>query len=204
MREEITTSCRSVDTRYTRLNLLGWALLCPYAKDLLWHGAIPMEGPVYPTAEESKRIHDRFKRVVSDVVRDALGSNLIGVEAEYDHRICFLRDGEVLCADSRADYIYIAKLNNVLAVLYLEVSSTRINVVKPWQALLRGLAIYYELRRPVGIVIVSPQRIMYKLLSEEDQGSILKRMRRSSGDFKPTPDLCSLCELLHLCPYKVI
>ena len=88
--------------------------------------------------------------------------------------------------------------------MYVEVSSARINVAKPWQALLRGIGLYYERRIPVGIVIVSPAKIMYKLLEDSDQQVVLTRLNRPSDGFEANPNLCSLCELLGYCPYKVI
>ena len=91
-----------------------------------------------------------------------------------------------------------------LVSLYVEVSSTKINVAKPWQAILRGIALYYEMRLPVGVIIVSPEKIMYKLLEDRDQRNVLSRLRRSSEDFEPNPNLCSLCELASQCIFRAI
>ncbi len=203
MRAEITTSCRSVNTRYTRLNLLGWAMLCPYAMDLLWHGSTPLSQPDYPTADESSMKHNRLREIV-DGIFNSLGMQIISRLVEYQHSIGVSRRDELLCARSKADLIYILKTMNGLTNIYVEISSTRINVAKPWQALLRGIALYYELRLPTAIIIISPYKIMYKLLENSDQEKILYKINHSIEGFKPTPNLCSLCELASYCPYRVI
>ncbi len=204
MRDEITISCRSVDTRYTRLNLLGWAMLCPHALELLVHGSTPSSPPPYPTADEMESLHEHIKRIVMNTINSAkiLRDNIISVESEYRHTLGLRVGDVVLCANSRADLVYTLKIGRDLVTLYVEVTA-RLHVVKPWQALLRGIALYYERRLPVWVVIVSPETIMYKLLEDEDQNEILRRARRSRED-APSPNLCSLCELAHFCPYKAV
>ena len=203
MRARITTSCRSGDSKYTRLNLLGWALLCPYAAELLWHGSTPLVQPDYPTADESRRLHDMVMRSVREAIESS-GTSLVSVEVEYPHSIGIIGDDTGLCALSKADIVYTLNLKGGLFTLYVEVSSARINVAKPWQALLRAIALYYERRLPVGVVIVSPDRIMYKLLEDSDQDKVLSRAYRSPDGFNPHPNLCSLCELQQYCPYRVV
>jgi len=203
LRAGITTSCRSANTRYTRLNLLGWAMLCPYAMELLWHGSTPLVQPDYPTADESKKLHSMVMNSVAEVV-ESLQARLLSAEREYQQVLGFIREDARLCAISKADIVYTMNIGDQLFTLYVEVSSTRINVAKPWQALLRAISLYYERRIPVGIVIVSPEKIMYKLLEDNDQDKVLKRIHRSPRDFNPNPNLCSLCELQQYCPYKVI
>ena len=205
LRAEITTSCKSENTRYTRLNLLGWAALCPRAAELLWHDSTPLSHPGYPTAEESKDVHDSLVELISTNINKITKKNqLVDYKREYEHFIGLIKDGVLLCARSKADLVYTLNLEGSLFTLYVEASSSRINVAKPWQALLRGIALYYERRIPVGIIIVSPEKIMYKLLEDRDQEEVLKRLFRSAEGFKPSPNLCSLCELSHYCRYKVI
>ena len=206
MRAEITTSCRSASTRYTRLNLLGWAMLCPHAMELLWHGSTPLPQPSYPTADESKSLHDRLKKIVDDTIR-SVGSRdarIISSMREYQHEIGFRRDDTLLCAKSKADLVYTISASGRLMNVYVEVTSTKINIVKPWQTLLRGVALYYEWRLPVGAIIVAPDKIMYKLIEDTDQDKILRMLKRSGNNYEPSPNLCSLCELASYCPYKVI
>jgi len=201
----ITTSCRNVDMKYTRLNLLGWALLCQHARDLLWHGAIPQQQPDYLTAEESKALHERFKREVMDILNELLrGYVVVDVQNEYEHDLSIRKGDDVLCAKSKADLVYTVQLNERLITLYVEVSSTRINVVKPWQTILRGVSLYYERRLPVGMIIVSPRKIMYKLLEDSDQDKMLSLIDKYNENYSPSSNLCSLCELINYCPYKVI
>ena len=206
MRAEITTLCRSEGSRYTRLNLLGWAMLCPHAMELLWHGSTPLIQPSYPTGDESKGLHDEFKRIVDEALRSTSirGVKIIDGMREYWHEIGFRRDDMVLCARSKADLVYMASVSGKLMNIYVEVSSTRINIAKPWQALLRGIALYYEWRLPVGVVIVAPDKIMYKLVENADQDEILRRLKRTSNGYNPNPNLCSLCELANYCPHRVI
>ena len=203
MRAEITTSCKSVNTRYTRLNLLGWAMLCPHAIELLWHGSTPLTQPSYSTADESKELHDRLRDIVDNVLK-SMNTGIISREVEYKLNIGFLKDDELLCARSKADLLYTIKHGKDLMNLYIDVSSTRINVAKPWQVLLRGIAMYYEWRLPVGIIIVSPEKIRYKLLEDEDQKKILRRINKKLENLEPHPNLCSLCELVDYCPHKAI
>ena len=203
MKATITTSCRSGDTRYTRLNLLGWAMLCPHAMDLLWHGSTPLGQPNYPTADESSAKHDRLREVVEQAFNSP-DMRIISRLVEYQHMIGFIKKDEILCARSKADLIYILKTRYGLMNTYIEIASTRINIAKPWQALLRGIALYYEWRLPTAIIIVSPYKIMYKLLRDHDQEKVLARINRGYEDFEPTPNLCSLCELANYCPYRAI
>jgi len=201
LRARITTSCRTAGSRYTRLNLLGWGILCPHARDLLWHGSTPLYPPEYPTADESKELHDWLVKQVDEALRHVASEPSVALR-EYWHELGIIKDGEVLCARSRADLIYLINLNGTTSIVYVEVSSTRLNPAKPWQALLRGIALYYEWGLPVGIVIVSPEKIMYKLLEDEDQTSIMRMLKRESEGFRPSPNLCSLCELRNYCPFK--
>jgi len=211
LRAEITTSCRSENTKYIRLNMLGWALLCPYARDLIWHGAIPFHQPDYPTADESKALHEELRNQVNSIFEDGQIIRILNVEKEYEHSIgIWLRPSEnkgrdtFVCAKSKADLVYTAWSGKRLFTLYTEVSSTRINVVKPWQAILRGISLYYERRLPVGIIIVSPEKIMYKLLNDGDQTRVLSLINIPSDDYPSNPNLCSLCELIKSCPFRAI
>ncbi len=206
MRAEITTSCRTAGTRYSRLNQLGWALLCPYARDLIIHGAVPVSY-TYPTAEEASGIHDKIKRLTHKVLLEILGSlrdvYVVSVEPEYRHSIGFRIGHDNVCADSRADLAYTLYVKNQLITLYVE-AATRIHVAKPLQALLRGIALYYERRTPVWIIMVSPSRVQYKLLEEKDQDRILKLLNRKAENFSPSQNLCSLCEFVHFCPHRMV
>ncbi|MGC9187506.1 MAG: hypothetical protein ACP5GN_07475 [Fervidicoccaceae archaeon] len=195
------------------MNLLGWAMVCPYAMKLLWHGTIPLDIAVYPTAEESKHRHDMFGMIVEDQIRSGI-FNIIDEKHEYEHGICFQNGEDELCARSKADYVYLGTLErtrskNRLITIYLEISSSRINVAKPWQAILRGISLYYERRIPVGIIIVSPERMMFKILDDQDQRKVIKRInaglrRDAEENWASSSNLCSLCELLHYCPYRLI
>ena len=206
MRAGITTSCRSEGTRYTRLNLLGWALLCPHARDLLWHGVTPLEPHPYPTSEESRPLHDELKSIVAEEARKAIrdaGLRVVAVETEYSHQIGLAREDEWVCGVSKADIVYTVARGRRLYTLYVEVA-TRIHVAKPWQALLRGIALYYEWRLPTWVILVSPEEVRYKALEDRDQDRILAKLNLPSDDSSPRPDLCSLCELAHYCPYRVV
>ncbi|MCE4601377.1 MAG: hypothetical protein F7C38_07465 [Desulfurococcales archaeon] len=204
MRARITTSCKSEDSRYTRLNLLGWALLCPHARDLLWHGITPLEQPLYPTAEESKSQHKVLKKLVDEHLNAFLGDRILATYPEYEHVLGIYRGDDLLCARSKADLVYNVKLGKTLATLYVEIASSRINVAKPWQAILRAIALYYELRLPVIVMIVSPFKIMYKVVEDRDQVALLKLVDKPSSNFEANSNLCSLCELASQCPYRVI
>ena len=202
----ITTSCRSGDTRYTRLNLLGWALLCPHARYLLWHGSTPIEPWLYPTSEEAKSLHEKLKRAVIEESRKAIGLagfQVVGLDTEYQHQVSVSMGDSWLCATSKTDIVYTVAGGRDLYTLYIEVA-TRLHVAKPWQALLRGLALYYERRLPTWIVLVSPEEVRYKSLTSKDQEAVFRALNRSEEGFEPSPNLCSLCELSHYCPYKVI
>lgn len=203
MTAEITTSCRSENTKYTRLNQLAWGILCPHAMQFLWHGSAPLDQFEYPTAEESKKRHRAVLSAVKEVAED-LDYAVLDCEEEYEHRIGFRRGEETLCALSKADAVCTLALKGRLLTLYLEVSSSRINVAKPWQALLRGLALYYERRLPVLVVVVSPRELIYKLVSSVDQERILRRVFGLEGGAALSPNLCSLCELVHVCPYRLV
>ena len=204
----ITTSCPSENTRYTRLNLLGWAALCPYARDLLWHGSTPIQPCQYPTGEEADEAHkallDGITGAIAEAVEDS-GYRLVKHWREYKLSLTILRGEEKLCARSKADLVLLigAPSSRSLRILYVE-AATRIHVAKPWQVLLRGLALYYQYRLPVWLAIVSPEKIMYKELTGKDQDKILRALNRDSSGYQPSPNLCSLCELAHQCPYKAI
>ena len=202
----ISTSCRREGTRYTRLNLLGWAMLCPYALELIKHGSTPMEPPSYPTSDEAKDAHEKLKHLIRRNMGEILsfsGLEVVNVEPEYFHQVFFSFGDEGICANSKADLVYTVAHKGSLYTLYIEVT-TRIHVAKPWQTLLRELGLYYERRLPVWLVIVSPEKLMYKVLTDHDQEKILKALNRKPDNFEPHPNLCSLCELADYCPYKVI
>ncbi len=212
MMAEITTSCRSGgsrSTRPTRLNLLGWALLCPHARDLLWHGSTPLDNPPYPTSEESKSLHEKLKNVVGEELSRALralGIGVVGREGglrEHEHTLYIARGEDGVCASSKADIVYILSKEGDLYILYAE-AAVRLHVAKPLQALLRGIALYYEYRLPIWVMMVSPHEVRYKQLDDEDQRRILRLINRSSEGFEPSANLCSLCELSHYCPHRVI
>ena len=211
LRDEITTSCATGSTRYTRLNLLGWAMLCPHALELLVHGSSPHE-IWYPTAEEAKDVHEHLRRYieeeVNNIVKVLRSENIaiVSLEPEYEHRLGIRIGDTLLCANSKADLVYTLSVKEgaeeSLVTLYIEVS-TRLHVAKPWQALLRGLALYYERRLPVWIVLVSPEKLMYKQLSDEDQEEMVRRVL-GKKKISPSPNICSLCELIHFCPYREV
>ena len=207
LRARITTSCRTVDTRYTRLNLLGWALLCPYARDLLWHGSMPLSDYGYPTGDEANKQHESLKSSVIGELEKVFigleGIDLVNIEQEYNHELSIRRGDGWICARSKADILATIAVSGELYTVYVEVT-TRLHVAKPWQALLRGLAFYYERRLPVIVILVSPDEVRYKPLTEHDQERVLVALNRSSNGFQPSPNLCSLCELVHYCPYRVI
>ena len=182
--------------------------MCPHARDILWHGSTPLQPYQYPTGEEASKDHENLLHKAEDAALGALedsGLRLARYWREYELNLTITRDGEKLCARSKADLVIMAgkPSGRGLLLLYVE-AATRIHAAKPWQALLRGIALYYRYRVPTWIILVSPDRIMYKLLAEEDQGKILKKLNRSSSSHEPSPNLCSLCELAHQCPYKVI
>jgi len=206
LRGEITTSCRRENTRFTRLNLLGWAMLCPYALELIRHGSTPLEKPYYPTAEESKDWHEALKKIVKEAFRDRyIKNSLLSIQFEFEHELGIQLADESICAMSKQDIFALVKTRNSkdIFALYIELAS-RINIAKPWQALLRGIFLYYSLRLPVGIVIVSPEKIMYKVLTDEDQSAILTKLHRSTDGFEPQQNLCSLCELASFCPARTL
>ncbi|NAZ12302.1 MAG: hypothetical protein GU361_06255 [Desulfurococcales archaeon] len=226
MRGEITTSCRKENTRFTRLNLLGWAMLCPYALELIRHGSTPLEKPYYPTAEESKDWHETLKKIVKHAFGDRyIENSLLSIQFELEHELGIQLADESICAKSKQDVFALVKTRNSkdkepdqkchmlslvktknsedIFALYIELAS-RINIAKPWQALLRGIFLYYSLRLPVGIVIVSPEKIMYKVLTYEDQDAILSCLHRSTERFEPRQNLCSLCELASFCPARAL
>lgn len=213
MMGKITTSCRREGSRYTRLNLLGWAMLCPHALNLLWHGSTPLDQPSYPTAEESKKPHDNLVRLVNDIFLDVVkpcsrGGRrkpcIVSGAREYDLVIGFRRGTEQLCALSKADLVYILDTGYGLMNLYIDVSSSSINRAKPWQVLLRATALYYESLIPVGVIIASPQKVMYKLLAKEDQKRIHEKIIDGKVSYKKDPNLCSLCELADYCPHREV
>ena len=211
LRGEITTSCRRENTRFTRLNLLGWAILCPYALELIRHGSTPLEKPYYPTAEESKDWHDALKKIVKNAFNNdpSIKNSLLSIQfedkAELEHELGIQLADESICAKSKQDVFALVKTRNSkdIFALYIELAS-RINIAKPWQALLRGIFLYYSLRLPVGIVIVSPEKIMYKVLTDKDQSAIMSCLHRSTEGFEPQQNLCSLCELASFCSARAL
>jgi len=206
LRGEITTSCRRENTRFTRLNLLGWAILCPYALELIRHGSTPLEKPYYPTAEESKDWHDALKKIVKEALDDIrIKNSLLSIQYEFEHELGIQLADESICAKSKQDVFALVKTRNSkdIFALYIELAS-RINIAKPWQALLRGIFLYYSLRLPVGIVIVSPEKIMYKVLTDKDQDAIMSYLHRSTEGFEPQQNLCSLCELASFCSARAL
>ena len=186
--------------------MLGWALICPYAGELLKHGVVPYEAPLYDTGEEAEHQHEKLKRLVDHIMESLLRKNgiLINAEQGYQHEISITVNDIVLCGRSKADLVYTFETRKRLYTVYVDVA-TRIHIVKPWQVILRGISLYYEKRIPVWLVIVSPWRIMYKVLGEEDQIKVLKRLSgKYMEGFQPSPNLCSLCEFIHHCPYRVL
>lgn len=188
------------------MNMLGWALLCPYARDIIWHGSVPLYLPKYPTGEEAKPIHENMKKIILEdipYIIEHVNLELLNYEQEYTHSLCISRNEETVCANSKADIVLYVASRRSIYTLYIEITS-RIHVVKPWQALLRGIGLYYEKRLPVWIIIASPEEIRYKILTEQDQQKVLKTINRSSENYKPAPNLCSLCELSQYCPYRAV
>jgi len=218
LRAEITTSCRIESTRYTRINRLGWAILCPYANYLNWHGSIPLEEPKYPTGDELRSIHDKIVTLVDSVFEYTNKYRIIARWREMELYLAFRKKiventYENLCAKGKADLVYLIKAGHKLILIYIDIASTRINVAKPWQIILRGLSLYYMFRIPVGLIIISPNKFMYKLLSNRDQKQVLKKImsqlviddnKISMEEDKANPNLCSLCELAHYCPWRSI
>lgn len=204
MRGEITTPCKKGSSRYTSLNLLGWALNCPYAIELLMHGSTPLEIPVYPTAEESGKPHKDLVEAIKDNEKDIFPSwaKIIYSEEEYQHEIQIAKGDSSLCARSKADLVYVVATGKGPMVIYIEVASSRIDSTKPLQALLRGIALYYEYKIPVGVVIVSPGEIRFKLVTDKDQKEIMGRINRDPTGYQVKKELCSLCSLSRYCPYR--
>jgi hypothetical protein len=181
-------------------------MLCPYALELIRHGSTPLEKPYYPTAEESKDWHEALKKIVKHAFNDKdIKNSLLSIQFELEHELGIQLADESICAKSKQDVFALVKTRNSkdIFALYIELAS-RINIAKPWQALLRGIFLYYSLRLPVGIVIVSPEKIMYKVLTYEDQSAILSCLHRSTERFEPRQNLCSLCELASFCPARAL
>jgi hypothetical protein len=182
-------------------------MLCPYALELIRHGSSPLEKPYYPTAEESKDWHEALKKIVKEAFDDIRIKNslLSKLNTEFEHELGIQFADELICAKSKQDVFALVKTKNSkdIFALYIELAS-RINIAKPWQALLRGISLYYSLRLPVGIVIVSPEKIMYKVLTDEDQSAIMSCLHRSTEGFEPRQNLCSLCELASFCPARAL
>lgn len=204
LRAEITTSCRSAGTRYTRLNLLGWAMLCPHALTLLLHGGEPFTRFDYPTADESRISHHRLQATVHNIIKNLIKRKIITARVEYDHSIEITIEGIRLCARSRADLVYIIQYRGKFVTIYVEISSTRINVAKPYQTILRAIGLYYQYRHPVIIIMVSPSEIRYKILSAKDQERIVQILHKRAKQTKVHQNLCSLCELAQYCPNRTI
>ncbi|PLJ78582.1 MAG: hypothetical protein B7L53_01160 [Thermofilum sp. NZ13] len=176
--------------------------------DLLREGAAPLLSPEYPTASESKSKHEQMKKYIKNVVENLQSSQfkILDSSEEYRLQLGVKSRGVWLCAGSSADIVLITAMTTFESplVLYVEVTSSKINIAKPWQTLLRGLALYYERRLPVGMIIVSPREVRYKLLCEKDQLKVLKLLNRTGARVEPSPNLCSLCELASFCPSKAI
>lgn len=196
-------------TRYTRVNQLGWAVLCPAAAELVWHGSTPLPSlePGYPTGEESRQLHDKLKRAVDQAVREVLkysvGAWIVRSWEEKEVAACIHRENAALCARGRCDLTYLARINSLLLLINVDVSSARVNPAKPWQTAIRSIALYHEYRVPVTMIIVSPDTLMYKPLLQADYDRVVARIarERSLEGFEPSPSLCSLCELRHYCPH---
>jgi hypothetical protein len=179
-------------------------MLCSHALELLVHGSTPQTPPLYPTADESRELHEYLKKAVIWATNEAVklaGGTVVSMEPEYEHRLGIKIGDSMLCANSKADLVYTVKFGRSLVTLYVE-ATTRIHAAKPWQALLRGIALYYERSLPVWIIIASPNNIQYKLLEDRDQDKILRSIR--GGRTPPSPNTCSLCELAHFCPYRAV
>lgn len=216
MMRGMSSYCRTKNLKSisTTMNTLGWGVLCPEAMELIKMGATQLSKPTYPTGNMQKKPHDKIVELIEDLmpeVLEELGQESIdlGREKETDLLIHLEKD-LYLCSYGKADLVYLVKNNagilekNIL-LLYIEVSSTKINVAKPYQAILRGISLYYRYHLPVAIVVVSPTKVCGKLLRNKDSNFIYKRIKRSVDDyFKPNPNLCSLCELSHFCPLRMI
>lgn len=201
--------CRRENTKYSRMNLLGWSILCPAAAELNWSGTIPFEQPIYPTADELKRLHGNIVERVESSIQRIIPENskIISLMKEKQVKLSFTdhKSGDQLCGIGKIDLALVLKHGNHEVIIYFEVSSTRIHVAKPWQALLKSIALYHEYRLPIITVIVSIEKIKYKLLSSRDYYTIINKIySKPKEDFSPNPNMCSLCELVHYCPHRGI
>uniref|UniRef100_A0A7C1I4N1 Uncharacterized protein n=1 Tax=Fervidicoccus fontis TaxID=683846 RepID=A0A7C1I4N1_9CREN len=181
-------------------------MLCPYAVELIRHGSTPLEKPYYPTAEESKDWHEALKKIVKEALGNPyIRNSLLSIQYEFEHELGIQFADGLICAKSKQDVFALVRTRNSkdIFALYIELAS-RINIAKPWQALLRGIFLYYSLRLPVGIVIASPEKIIYKVLTDEDQSDILLRLHRPTEGFEPRQNLCSLCELASFCSARAL
>ena len=206
MRDKISLSCGKGNTRYFNLSIIGWATVCPYARDLLIHGTIPVKY-YYPTAEELKETHDLLKSGILGalfVIKNSSNMNIASIYQEYEQEIGLKIKHTKVCARSKAD-IYVILIRNRLGIVnvYIE-AATRISKVKKNVVILRGIWFFYKTFRPVILIIVSPKIILYKILNNNDQNRLIRNLNSSPVGFNPSPELCSICDFSSFCPYRVI
>ncbi len=189
--------------------MMGWSILCPAAAELNWSGTIPLEQPIYPTADELKKLHDNIVEKIESNIQKIIPENskIIRTMKEKQVTLSFTdtKNNDQLCAVGKIDLAVVLKIKGYETIIYFEVSSTRIHVAKPWQTLLKSLALYHEYRLPIIPIIVSIGKIKYKILCPRDYYTIINKIySRPREDFTPNPNMCSLCELIHYCPYRGI
>lgn len=193
-------------------------MLCPVARELVKRGVMPfpaMEHP-YQTGEEYKTRHDRFKDIVHSSIVGLLDREGMLVSSWREMETCMtLLLGEAeIPVFGKADIVVLAKTKAGLLMYYVEVSSTKINVAKPYQTYFRALSLYYRLRIPVAIIIVSPYEVRYRHLTDiidiDRKGRVwrLEQLLRAYSksldleELRPAnPNLCSLCDLRQFCPH---
>ncbi len=207
------------------MNLLGWAMLCPAASHLLWHGSTPRETPEYPTARELSEAHSKLLDRVEEVLFNTRGC--LDVKARFRED----RDAEQtmltisiakrvddnktvnktvsLCARGRGDLIVVARARlrgEWRPIVFYVEAATRVHIAKPPQTLLKMIAVYQKYRLPTAGLIVSPEKIGYRALRPDDILQVEKLLLREKipPGFKGHPNMCSLCELSHDCPWRGI
>jgi len=123
--------------------------------------------------EQESIVIKRLKRTVERVLSESSNIwDLFNIRGRRKIGIWLGR--RLVCAEFEADLTYSVKQGDLLYTLYVDVSPSDPDETELLTALLHGLVLYYERRLPVGVIVVSPTKVMYKLLNRADQKRILR------------------------------
>ncbi len=187
----VTPSCNS---RSVSLEALTWAILCKHAFEML------LQNPAPALKQQSDNYEARFlEETVADVIRAIFDKFTIAyVENEHEYRLGLKKGNKQLCAIFTG-LVYTLNVKGSLVTLHIE-QVAKLDKARLLKTLVKGLALYYERRLPVWIIIISQNTIKFKILSDKDRENMLDRLHEKP----PPPGTCNICDLASFCPHKSI